>query len=75
MTVLKTLSLTKIHGGQKGNVTVKTLDSFSLEVSKGEFVGIMGPSGSGKTTLLNLAGAIDASTSGDMIIDGRRLSS
>lgn len=75
MSVLRTVSLSKIYGGERGSASVKALDSFSFEVNEGEFVGIMGPSGSGKTTLLNLLGAIDTPTSGEIIIDGKKLSS
>jgi len=37
-------------------------------------VGIVGPSGSGKSTLLNLIGGLDHATSGEVSIDGARLS-
>ena len=37
-------------------------------------VSIVGPSGSGKSTLLNLIGGLDTASSGEIEIDGRRLS-
>lgn len=46
------------------------LSSFSMEVTQGDFVGIMGPSGSGKSTLLNLLATIDRPTSGKVLVDG-----
>lgn len=46
------------------------LDTVSLQVQKGEFLGIMGASGSGKTTLLNVLSTIDKPTSGTIEIDG-----
>jgi putative ABC transport system ATP-binding protein len=46
-----------------------------LIVDEGELVAIVGPSGSGKTTLLQLLGALDHATSGDVMFEGRDLSS
>ena len=45
-----------------------------LHVSKGEMVAIVGPSGSGTSTLLNLIGGLDRPSSGEVVIDGERLS-
>lgn len=73
MSVLQSVNLTKIYGGQRGTVAVKAVDAISLTVEPGEFVGIMGPSGSGKTTLLQLLGSIDAPTSGEVYVDGQKL--
>jgi putative ABC transport system ATP-binding protein len=53
-----------------GNVEVKALDGITLDIAKGEFLGIMGASGSGKTTLLHMLGLLDLPTSGRIVIDG-----
>ena len=46
----------------------------SFEISAGEAVAIVGPSGSGKTTLLHLMGGVIRPDSGDISLNGHRLS-
>jgi putative ABC transport system ATP-binding protein len=66
--VLELKDIRRVNG--KGNTAVHALRGVTLEVAQGEFVAVMGPSGSGKSTLLNLAGGLDAPTSGDVVVEG-----
>lgn len=72
MSILNIVALRKYYGNQPN--IVKALDDVSLSIDEGEFVAIVGTSGSGKSTLLNLVGGIDDPTSGEIIIDGKYLS-
>jgi putative ABC transport system ATP-binding protein len=56
-----------------GGATVEILRGISLEVKRGEVVGLLGPSGAGKTTLLNLIAGIDTPSSGEIVVNGWRL--
>lgn len=44
------------------------LDDISLDIQKGQIIGIVGPSGSGKSTLLNIAGTLDKPDAGKVMI-------
>ncbi len=49
------------------------LSDIDLTFNKGEFAGLVGPSGSGKTTLLNIIGSLDAPSTGEVTVLGRRV--
>ncbi|WP_431323015.1 ABC transporter ATP-binding protein [Rhizobium sp. YTU87027] len=51
----------------------EVLKSVKLEVKNGEFVVFVGPSGCGKSTLLRMIAGLDATTAGDIVIDGLRV--
>ncbi|MCZ2149084.1 MAG: ABC transporter ATP-binding protein [Bryobacterales bacterium] len=57
-----------------GKRKVTALDQVSLSIAKGEMVSLVGASGSGKSTMLNLIGGLDKPSSGEIIVDGQRLS-
>jgi len=46
------------------------LDDVSLNVTAGEFIGVLGGSGQGKSTLLNALCGVNPATSGDVLIGG-----
>ncbi len=49
------------------------LKDLSLRMDAGEALVVVGPSGCGKSTLLNLIGALDKPTSGQILLEGRDL--
>ena len=49
------------------------LQEFNLELSKGEFVSIIGESGSGKSTLLRIAAGLLTQSSGEVLLDGKKI--
>lgn len=53
------------------NGEVTALEDISLDVGKGEFIGIVGPSGCGKSTLLSLIAGLMIPTGGSVFIDGQ----
>ena len=66
------LSLTDITLSLDGNAgRVDILNGISMEVAKGETVGLVGPSGSGKSSLLMLMGGLDRATGGRVQVLGQ----
>ncbi|MGD0438068.1 MAG: ATP-binding cassette domain-containing protein, partial [Bryobacteraceae bacterium] len=68
------IQLAKVAKTFQGKRQVTALDGVDIAIDRGEMVAIVGPSGSGKSTLLNLIGGLDTATSGEIEIDGSRLS-
>lgn len=70
--LIETKDLRKVY--ISGTVETPALRGIDLELIKGEFTAIAGPSGSGKSTLLHLLGGLDRPTSGDILLEGKALS-
>jgi ABC-type nitrate/sulfonate/bicarbonate transport system ATPase subunit len=56
-----------------GATPLRVLADIDLEVRAGEFISIVGPSGCGKSTLLRLVVGLDTDCSGEIQVDGRRV--
>lgn len=68
------LSLTEARLTLEGNAgPVEILKGITLDVARGESVGLTGPSGSGKSSLLMLMGGLERATSGRITALGRDL--
>ncbi|MCI6271760.1 MAG: ABC transporter ATP-binding protein [Erysipelotrichaceae bacterium] len=56
-----------------GEIEIEALSGVNFEIDKGEFVVIAGASGAGKSTVLNILGGMDILTSGEIIVDEKRI--
>jgi len=55
---------------QVGDRQLEVLHGVSLEVGRGELVGLMGASGAGKSTLIQILGLLEEPTSGEVHFEG-----
>jgi len=64
------LKAERLYGGYGKN---RVIQNVSLEVSKGDFLGIIGPNGSGKSTLLKLLTRVLVLDEGAVCLDGQNI--
>jgi len=63
---------------QLNNCTIRfggltAVSNFSMEITKGELVGLIGPNGAGKTTVFNMVTGVYQPTEGEVLLAGERL--
>lgn len=58
---------------KENGVPIGALDYVNLEIKDKEFVCFIGPSGCGKTTLLRIIAGLDKPTSGEILLDGTKI--
>lgn len=68
MAYLEIKNVNKIYPNGTQAVT-----DFNLEIDENDFVVILGPSGCGKSTMLRMISGLEGITSGEMILDGKRI--
>ncbi|MCK5110503.1 MAG: ABC transporter ATP-binding protein [Arcobacteraceae bacterium] len=71
--MIKLENVTKIYEINKNN-KVTALDDINLNFKEGELIVLKGASGSGKSTILSLLAALSKPTTGEVIVDGKRIS-
>lgn len=67
MAEIQLKNLTKRWGNFVG------VDNFDLTIADKEFLVLLGPSGCGKTTTMRMIAGLEDATSGDILIDGKRM--
>ena len=72
---MKVLQLNNVHKiYDETEVNVHAVNGVTIDFDEGEFAAIVGPSGSGKTTLLNMIGGLDTPSDGEILVNGKDLS-
>lgn len=69
MLELKNVSKTYGENGRR----IEVVDILNLSVENGTFVALIGPSGCGKSTLLKIVAGLTPATSGEIMLDGERI--
>ena len=69
--VVEVQNITKFFGEADNSLVV--LDNFSMNLNKGESLGLVGASGSGKSTLLHILSGLEQPNSGSVYIKGQNI--
>lgn len=68
---LKVEDLSKKFDTPKGEILA--LNKINLEIHRREFITVIGPSGCGKTTLIRILAGLDFPTSGNVLLEGKKM--
>lgn len=70
--IIRAENISKVY--TMGEEKVHALRDVTIDIPRGNYVSIMGPSGSGKSTFFNIVGGLDAPSSGEVFMEGVRVS-
>ncbi len=73
MSIIEIRDLTVAYPQAHTTNRLVALWQVNLSVREGEFVTVVGPSGCGKTTLLNAVAGLVPATTGEVLVDGKRV--
>ena len=71
MNIIDLKDISKVY--TLGNNQIFALNGVNLKIEKGDYLALMGPSGSGKSTLMNIIGALDTPSSGDYVLNQKKI--
>lgn len=66
--IVRVEALRKMYHRNGGSLEI--LKGITMEIGRGEMLGVVGVSGAGKTTLLQIVGTLDRPTEGSVLYDG-----
>ncbi|MBA2306809.1 ABC transporter ATP-binding protein, partial [Candidatus Dependentiae bacterium] len=69
--LLRISDITKTYYGK--DITIEALKGVTLDIYKGEILGLLGVNGAGKTTLSSIIATLHPPTAGDIIMDGKTI--
>ena len=72
MSQLEIQNISRVFPGKKGTQT-QALTPINFNVNENDFVTILGPSGCGKSTMLRIIAGLDHPTTGQVLLDGKRI--
>ncbi len=67
-------AIVEMHKVNRSFGELNVLQDVDFSLQRGEIIALLGPSGSGKSSLLHIAGLLEAPSSGEVVIDGRKTS-
>jgi len=73
MNAMSTELAVTVRNVYKNYKDVEALRDLSIDFPKGQLTSLLGPSGCGKTTLLKIIGGLIPATSGEVLVNGKRV--
>jgi NitT/TauT family transport system ATP-binding protein len=69
--ILEAENITKVFNSEIGEITA--LEAVSFKAYRREFLSVIGASGCGKSTLIRILSGLETTTSGQVLLDGRKV--